>query len=314
MKHKKEMQHIPITSLYNIFYHKDRVLHNHEIAYNFITQNDNQNQSLFILLRSLEGQKLTKESLNDSFLQIEKHFGFAPKCDFSFIEKNNTYTINLLIITVDNQEIIDFNFIKQLNKENFKYKINLSHIYDKILYNFLEKQQFFLSQFDIIAFGGCDSFSNYTCKISQKEFDYFDSFHKEGGIILFMYDFFFSKYVKIFRPLADLLGYIDHPEFHVYNEITFNDLCGKNDIITTPFKLNKVIKVSDTHQTPRFNKKFTVFYNGNTDTHYYSENLQHNIASIEIGHTVQITNDEKKLFYNIICHLYTNRKKYLVSF
>lgn len=67
-------------------------------------------------------------------------------------------------------------------------------------------KQFFLSQFDIIAFGGCDSFSNYTCKISQKEFDYFDSFHKEGGINLFMHDFFFSKYVKIFRPLADLLG------------------------------------------------------------------------------------------------------------
>lgn len=88
---------------------------------------------------------------------------------------------------------------------------------------------------------------------------------------------------------------------------------GKSDILTTPFELNNIIQVGETHQTPKYDKRFTVFYNGNTDTHYYSENIEQNIADIEMGHTIQITDDEKKLFYNIICHLFVKRNKNVAS-
>lgn len=82
-----------------------------------------------------------------------------------------------------------------------------------------------MAQYDIIAIGGCDSFANYF-QVRRSEFNhFFRPYHNNGGDILFMHNFFSSKNVKVFRPLADLLGYIDTPKFYMYNEITFNDAC-----------------------------------------------------------------------------------------
>lgn len=304
--YSNEMKQIPINSLYNIFNHKERVLNDTELAYHFIINGGETNKSLYILLQSLDGTKLTKKSINESFSQIDEHCGFFPRADFSFIERCNAKKINLLIITVEKQQTIDFVFIDILNKQNSKYKIKLTQIFDHVLYDILNKT-FFLSQFDIIAFGGCDSFSNYTCNITLEQAQIFIQYHNCGGIILFMHNFFFSKYINQFSIFANLLGYEKQDEVKMFNNVKFNEASKKNDVISFPFNVGNTIKVANTHQTPKYDPKYTVLYNGTVNTHYYSENLDQNIADIEMGHTLEITDDEKKVFYNIICHLFEKR-------
>lgn len=76
------MPEIPITSLYNIFYNKNRVLNDHEKAYQFIVSNNDQN--LFILIKSLDSTKLSESTLNESISKQDDHFGFIPSNSFSF--------------------------------------------------------------------------------------------------------------------------------------------------------------------------------------------------------------------------------------
>lgn len=67
-KYAHELYFLPIESLYNIFYNKDRKLISQEKAYRFITKtlikdNDDKNEdSLYILLKSIDGDKLFNES------------------------------------------------------------------------------------------------------------------------------------------------------------------------------------------------------------------------------------------------------------
>ena len=67
-KYARELNFLPIESLYNIFYNKDRKLISQEKAYRFITKtlikdNDDKNEdSLYILLKSIDGDKLFNES------------------------------------------------------------------------------------------------------------------------------------------------------------------------------------------------------------------------------------------------------------
>lgn len=60
-----ELSQIPLTSLYNIFYNKERVLNDHDQAYLFII--NNQNQNFFLLIGSLDANKFkNSELLKDS--------------------------------------------------------------------------------------------------------------------------------------------------------------------------------------------------------------------------------------------------------
>lgn len=56
-KYPNEMKRIDINSLHNIFFHKNRKLTNHDLAYRFITENNDNNESIFILLGSIDGRK-----------------------------------------------------------------------------------------------------------------------------------------------------------------------------------------------------------------------------------------------------------------
>ena len=60
-KHEKELLKIPINSLFNIFNHPERDLSDPQKAYDFIV-NNSKNGTLFVLLPSLEGDKLNEKS------------------------------------------------------------------------------------------------------------------------------------------------------------------------------------------------------------------------------------------------------------
>ena len=88
-KYPDEMKRIRINSLTNIFFHKERNLISHDLAYDFITKNnDNNNESIFILLKSIDGRKLSYEFYKDSFVKQNEHFGFIPENCVSYIEEN----------------------------------------------------------------------------------------------------------------------------------------------------------------------------------------------------------------------------------
>lgn len=71
---------VPIPSLYNIFYNKNRVLKDHEKAYQFIVSNNNPN--FFILIKSLDSTKLSESILKESISNQDEHFGFIPNNSF----------------------------------------------------------------------------------------------------------------------------------------------------------------------------------------------------------------------------------------
>ena len=95
----KEMSEIPINTLYNIFHHENRILNNHERAYQWIkgslskSGNDNDNNfnenqtSLCVLLNTLDGTKISEQSFNESFSKRDENFGFAPQFSLSFISE-----------------------------------------------------------------------------------------------------------------------------------------------------------------------------------------------------------------------------------
>ena len=62
-------------------------------------------------------------------------------------------------------------------------------------------------------------------------------------------------------------------------------------------------KVAQTHQVPEFDPKYVVLCGKENKRCYYSECLEEKFENYEIGHTQISSNFEKKLFYNIICHL-----------
>ena len=93
--YKDDMYDIPIQSLYNIFNDKDRVLENHDSAYNFIiegaseTERDYNNQNLFILLETLDGKKLSEEIMIDCISKRNDHFFYLPQNCFCHNDKIN---------------------------------------------------------------------------------------------------------------------------------------------------------------------------------------------------------------------------------
>lgn len=101
------MKKIEITSLYNIFFSKNRQLSDEKIAYRFITENPSEN-TLSILLPSLDGNNLDSKLCEESILKKDERFGFIPQNCTSFITSQNksmTKTISDLQDKQKNDEI-----------------------------------------------------------------------------------------------------------------------------------------------------------------------------------------------------------------
>lgn len=132
-----ELSQIPLTSLYNIFFNKERLLNDHDQAYQFIINNQNQNQNLFILIASLDAKQFeNNELLKDSIFKSNEHFGFCPKnLDIieneiqEYVEKqqkemegfaNIIEKMNQIFINLSDQLEAADNKIKQLESKNQK--------------------------------------------------------------------------------------------------------------------------------------------------------------------------------------------------
>ena len=82
-KHEQELLKIPFSSLFNIFYHLERNLNDHQKAYNFIVSNS-KSDILFALLPSLDGDKLNEKSQFESLAKNKERFGYFPTFKQSF--------------------------------------------------------------------------------------------------------------------------------------------------------------------------------------------------------------------------------------
>ena len=71
-----------------------------------------------------------------------------------------------------------------------------------------------------------------------------------------------------------------------------------------PYKLDPEFDVAKTHETPMYDNQYQIIGSKEKpEYHYYSENSEKRVADISMGHNNQITPNEKKLLFNIICHL-----------
>lgn len=86
-KYNDDMMKVPCNSLYNIFNHSRRVLHNQDRAYQFISKilaNSN-DLKICVILETIEASKISDESLKDAFAKREERLGFMPVMNYSFI-------------------------------------------------------------------------------------------------------------------------------------------------------------------------------------------------------------------------------------
>lgn len=126
LSYANNLKNIGITSLSNIFYHHDRILNNHDIAYEFIIDSStNGNPNFYCLLSSLDATKFTNNDyLRESFMKKEEHLGFCPQNINHFIFNLEQKIADLqqekdeleLQLTIKNEEIIE------KNKKNAKFE------------------------------------------------------------------------------------------------------------------------------------------------------------------------------------------------
>lgn len=127
-EYSKDLSKIPITGLYNIFFHRERNLKNEDKAYKFIIDlGESQNESFFILLSSLDAKKLTEENKCDSIYNKKNHFGFSPintENSIDKVEKENKILFKQLEISKKN--------ISELQLELKNSKQQRSNLDDKL--------------------------------------------------------------------------------------------------------------------------------------------------------------------------------------
>lgn len=88
-KYGSSLMQSPIQSLYNIFSHPKRNLNDHNRAYNVITQyfDETKNSSIFVLLDTLDGSKLTKSNLSEALALRQERMNHMPNVDFEFVSR-----------------------------------------------------------------------------------------------------------------------------------------------------------------------------------------------------------------------------------
>lgn len=133
-RYSNDLLEISPTSLYNIFYHPQRVLNETQKAFDFInnslksdvSHNEENKSKLFVLLGSLNGDELNDKTKFELFLKKDDHFGFIPKFSQSFFQsieeqnkkleslKNDLEKVNntLMIIYYQAFEKNDFETVK----------------------------------------------------------------------------------------------------------------------------------------------------------------------------------------------------------
>ena len=133
------------------------------------------------------------------------------------------------------------------------------------------------------------------------------NFHNLNGTILFLHD---VVYLRLVDPLSSFTNFLGYKKQHdkpldLFTKVHFNENIGNTNLLSTPFSIPKTFEVAPTHISPKYDHKYSIFLNPSNDC-YYAENLDEHFADCTMGHSPDITNNEQKFFYNVICHLYLN--------
>lgn len=85
------LMNAPIQSLYNIFNHCNRHLKNHDVAYELIKRQfeNNHDPKIFILIESLDGSKLSQKNLEESLSLKNLHYNYEPHVEYRKIFLTN---------------------------------------------------------------------------------------------------------------------------------------------------------------------------------------------------------------------------------
>lgn len=99
----EELIKLNIHLLYNIFNHKNRSLTEHNSSYELIIDHFNKTNdfSIFILLPSIDGSKLTDKNRQESIDLQSFHCGFVPSFSLSVINDNDKKMPNLKEIILE---------------------------------------------------------------------------------------------------------------------------------------------------------------------------------------------------------------------
>ena len=255
------------------------------------------------LFEYVDFQKLPVEYFNKikeyrkNDLLFQKIFRMAFEKPYS-----NKKIIRALFIIPNESRVNDFTFINKLNEMNCLYAITPTITTYSVFMS--KNKERFLSN-DIIIIGGNDmsysSFANKeneTTPITEKGLKEFVEIIKRGKPVLFLHDFI-NLYCKdifkdIFGDFKEVQGYKWSKSIHFKDDVLQNDY-------NSPFKLPKNIRVNTTHESFQFDEKYKVIAFDNNE-HYYIES---GIAGqSEACHSVELTEDEEKLLFNTIVHLY----------
>lgn len=120
--YSEEMYNISIPKLLNIMNHKEKVLKNHNKAYEFIKHGLENNTNFCIFFDLIDFMDLSKEHINDFISNKNKYFGLTPKLNVSLYE-----SINQKLEEIKFQQEQTLN--KMIQNENNQYNKNII-VYD----------------------------------------------------------------------------------------------------------------------------------------------------------------------------------------
>lgn len=221
---------------------------------------------------------------------------------------NKRIIINILFVTLSGGRSIDLNFIDDLNEDdiNQNYLIHYRKSDHINFQNKIKSDNNYLDHFDIIMLGGGNSFGAHNV-INSDVFEAMKKYHLKNGIVLFLHDALYKNDLITIKKLFPFIINEDSSKFEDIEKVCLSESCKNDEILRFPFDISKEeFKVAQTHQVPEFDPEYVVLCGEKNKRCYYSECLEEKFANYEIGHTQISSNFEKKLFYNIICHLYKN--------
>lgn len=226
--------------------------------------------------------------------------------------------IKVFYVYSKKEQSIDLSFLEDLNNSqlNKKYFIHYLSIDDMEYQTKLQKDNNYMTKFDIIVLGGCDSYAYNVKGINQQTFNDIKKYHNQNGIILLLHDVMYGPLRDIFMPLTKLIGfkYINPliqkgSPLNMFEKVKLNDSFSETDIQSIVFQIQNSFTISKIHYTTMYDKGNVIYFSDDGK----NENLDEHLADCQMGHEIEIKQEEQKFFYNVICHLFEHCKNHNVK-
>lgn len=200
---------------------------------------------------------------------------------------------------------INLDFIPTLNKEDIQ--IHVDSYNDAQITEIIKLNKDFLNLFDILIFNNGDERYKYI-NSDFHLFDLVEKFVQCRGWVMMMHDFNHGQYKnqngQPYDMFSEDIWYKGtQPDQKAFKKCKFNqNKCG--DLMRFPYTIDDDFEIAKTHETPMYDPQYKIIESSEyPQYHYYSENPEKRIADCSMGHDNRITDDEKKLLFNIIYRL-----------